>query len=405
MRRAKGVGLLLLGVLLAVAVAAPGPARAGKSPEGARHFTEGNDHYAAGRFEEAAAAFRRAYDVDRAPVLLYNAAKCLDRLGRFPAAVELMERYLAEEPDAPNRPAVEVELRLAEEKAGLVAARVTFESDPPGAELYLAAGAGPLGRTPLRAWLPYGEHVVTARLAGHLDQERRLAVGRGGPAAVRLVLVPAARAGRIELAGLPDGATVTLDGVEVGVTPGSAALSVRPGAHRVGASRDGVALLERDVTVGEGETVTLVAGVPPTGVPAEGGEPLVVAAPAADRDGFQVPWYGWTTIGLTVAGLGAGVACIVVAQDRHDQAADLAGRPGSDPDRVSALVDERDTLAAASYASFGVAGAAAIGTGLILWLSNTGSDGQGGGAGGPAVTLAPLQPRGGGGGLTVVGRF
>jgi tetratricopeptide (TPR) repeat protein len=80
--------------------------------EAKRHFLDGRAHYASREFAEAAEHFIEAYELTQAPELLYNLARCYERLGEEERAAEQYEMYLRMSPDAEDR--VEVEQRIAE---------------------------------------------------------------------------------------------------------------------------------------------------------------------------------------------------------------------------------------------------------------------------------------------------
>lgn len=70
-------------------------------------FEQGRAAYQDARYEEALDLFTRAYALSKRPQLLNNIAQAADRLRLDAQALNAYERYLAEVPDAENRPAVE----------------------------------------------------------------------------------------------------------------------------------------------------------------------------------------------------------------------------------------------------------------------------------------------------------
>src|SRR6478672_5408287 len=63
--------------------------------------------YKAGRFAEAADLLRKAYEMYRAPVLVYNLARVEESAGNDAQAADAYNRYLTLEPAAPDRRAIE----------------------------------------------------------------------------------------------------------------------------------------------------------------------------------------------------------------------------------------------------------------------------------------------------------
>lgn len=95
---------------------------AGSRAEAKAVFDRAQAQFERGRYRSALEGYRRAYALAPLPALLYDAAQCERKLRRYADAERDYRRFLAEEPDAPNRPLV---LGLIEEmhaKARLAAA-------------------------------------------------------------------------------------------------------------------------------------------------------------------------------------------------------------------------------------------------------------------------------------------
>ena len=71
-----------------------------------RRFDAGIALYDRGNYEQAISASKEARVAKPLPAFDYNIARCYDRLGRWPEALAAYERYLAEDPAAPDAPAV-----------------------------------------------------------------------------------------------------------------------------------------------------------------------------------------------------------------------------------------------------------------------------------------------------------
>lgn len=127
--------------------------------------------YAEGRYEDAVAAWQEAYALSARPLLLYDMANAMERLGRFQEAIDLLGRYRAYAP-ASERDTLERRIRSIELRA----------ATPPS--------AGPTPAAPRRIRpLPFvfggigvaGIAAGAAFGAGALDA-RREAAGHCGPA-------------------------------------------------------------------------------------------------------------------------------------------------------------------------------------------------------------------------------
>jgi tetratricopeptide (TPR) repeat protein len=91
-------------------------------------FRRSEELYREGRFEDAAALLDEAYRLDPAPTLLYNRARALESAGNLEGAAAAYRHYLATEPKARDRAAIErrvdnLDRQLAERRALEVLAR------------------------------------------------------------------------------------------------------------------------------------------------------------------------------------------------------------------------------------------------------------------------------------------
>jgi tetratricopeptide (TPR) repeat protein len=94
-----------------------GALTAAQKEEAKRSVADGRQAYGEGRFQEAADLFEQTYELTHAPELLYNLARCYERLGDNGRAADQYEMYLRMSPDAEDREEVEkkiAELRPAE---------------------------------------------------------------------------------------------------------------------------------------------------------------------------------------------------------------------------------------------------------------------------------------------------
>lgn len=104
-------------VAAAVSLAAT-PARAGDPPKVSAAprddaadramdlFEKARARYREGKFKDAADLLRQAYALHPEPVLLFNLGRALEDLGDLAGAADAYERYLASEPNAPDRGAI-----------------------------------------------------------------------------------------------------------------------------------------------------------------------------------------------------------------------------------------------------------------------------------------------------------
>ena len=111
----RWLALLFVGLVLAVSprvAHAEDPAmRAAK-----RHFERGEKLFALGKFDEALDEYQKAYDAKPIPDLLFNIGQCYRNLDDYDKAIFSFKKYLKEEPDAPNKDAVDKLIEELEDK-------------------------------------------------------------------------------------------------------------------------------------------------------------------------------------------------------------------------------------------------------------------------------------------------
>lgn len=149
-------------------------------------YGRGETHFAAGEYVEAEAAFWEAYGAVPNPIVLLGIAEVRERVGNIVGAIEVLSRYLAEQPEAIDRASVED--RIAELR--LRPAIFTVKSEPPGAEILVDNESTGLF-TPAEIEVTPGRHAVTVRAQGWLATSRTVEAVIGGREEVLLSLEPA----------------------------------------------------------------------------------------------------------------------------------------------------------------------------------------------------------------------
>jgi tetratricopeptide (TPR) repeat protein len=98
---------LLLFIVLAGSAAAD-------TREARKHYQRGTSRYDLADWQGAADEFKTAYELSRAPALLFNLAQCHRHLGQWEQAAHFYRTYLSFLPKAPNHAEAENYLREAE---------------------------------------------------------------------------------------------------------------------------------------------------------------------------------------------------------------------------------------------------------------------------------------------------
>jgi tetratricopeptide (TPR) repeat protein len=105
--------------------------------------------------------------------------------------------------------------------------------------------------------------------------------------------------GRLTIRCSVDGATVRIDGEEIGATPVTPELEVKPARHELVVSRDGYATWKSQVEITLGRSIALDVELKPM-------VKLVrVEAPVAARVPLYKRWWLWTVVGGTLVGVAA----------------------------------------------------------------------------------------------------
>jgi tetratricopeptide (TPR) repeat protein len=105
--------------LAALLLALAGPALADVTSEAREHFKKGQTHYALGEFDDAAKEFREAYRLRQEPAILFNIGQAYRQMQQYQQAYFHYRQYLAQKPDAPNRPEVDALVEQMRRKADL----------------------------------------------------------------------------------------------------------------------------------------------------------------------------------------------------------------------------------------------------------------------------------------------
>jgi tetratricopeptide (TPR) repeat protein len=126
--------------------AAPAPAQASPEKDGpatadkaraTELFNKSVDAYRQGDFKQAIALLDEAYALDPQPVLLYNRARAAEGMGDVDETIASYEKFLAQDPDAADRGAIEQRLvtlrRQRDERAALERERNERRDAPPPA--------------------------------------------------------------------------------------------------------------------------------------------------------------------------------------------------------------------------------------------------------------------------------
>jgi len=130
--------------------------------------------FQAKRYESAESAWLRAYALGRDPTLLVAVADTRQRRGDEPGAVAMLEQYLVQRPDAPDRVSIEARIATLLESPAVLIVR----SDDPGHAILLD-GVPVDEKTPAELEVEPGTHTVIVVGEGKQVGEKTVQVGYG----------------------------------------------------------------------------------------------------------------------------------------------------------------------------------------------------------------------------------
>ena len=155
------------------------PAHGQSMKKGAKVFFEkGATEYNLGHFTEAITQFEKAYEIDPAPILLFNIGQCHRQTGNKERALFFYRRYLEQNPKAENRN--DVENRMAELERSLKEEKDIQQRPPTNLAAPAKTEPGPVAEMPA----PQETTVPAAAAAGTAGASPAPAPGASAPASV-----------------------------------------------------------------------------------------------------------------------------------------------------------------------------------------------------------------------------
>lgn len=209
-----------------------------------------NEDFAGARTE-----FERAFELSQDARVLYNVAVCDKSRHKYASAMAALEKSLALGGDGLPKAYTE---RVRDTLATLApfVATIEIHVSEPDAKVYLddePVPAEKLGR-PIR--VDVGDHTISAKKAGYLDEPRKVRVTSGVSEKVVMSLEPQQkRADVVVVATKVQKARVLVDGVDLGPLPFSGVLEV--GKHAITVRAPGHASETRTVDVTYGKPLRL----------------------------------------------------------------------------------------------------------------------------------------------------
>jgi len=261
-------------------------------------FMEGQALFEQGLYAAAIEKFQAAHAIIEHEVNLFNIARSFERAGGARECINYFEQYLeffrkkhgSDPEDVRSVRAAIQGCRL------LLSPEVSVGSDPPGARIYIDDEEKLLGQTPYETTLAPGTYTLYLDLAGHVPFRETFEVRAGQPLKLFFKLERLRRVGTVAVTSNIRGATIFVDGRNIGLTPYTEPLVLEEGTRQITVQKDEYRSFSREVRVAVSEEYTVHSE-------------LFLRDPPMTWKGYL----GYTTLVLGAGGVGFGVFAMTQA--------------------------------------------------------------------------------------------
>jgi hypothetical protein len=213
--------------------------------------------YQNGQWDGARAAFNGAYEASKNPRVLFNVAVCEKNLGRYPRAIDVFKRELAEGKGVLT-PAEEADIKAQISGLEAFVAQLMVDVSEPGADIWIddtKVGTSPL---PGPVSVQLGERHVRASKPGFADARETIELKGGATGRITLKLAPSVKTSLVNISVVgPKSAVVKIDGKEVGPAPYKGQVEVSAQPHEFSAEAPDYVPATQSAVVRDGEPLNL----------------------------------------------------------------------------------------------------------------------------------------------------
>lgn len=266
----------------------------------ARQFKEtGDEAMRSLRYEDALDAYEHATQIEQHPSLLFNRARALQALQRYPEALDHFEAFRAQAPSELLQKAGKLDELILRLRMQITTLHV--RCNVRGATLLMRGHS--LGVTPFEHPIRVnaGTATVLVQAEGYLPHVSSVELKGGEEDTLELRLIPRAHNARVRIRTAVPGAMIYVDGERLGTAPAESTL--REGRHTLRVQHADYQTAETTIELRRGES-------------------RVVDVPLERRPGVLKKWWFWAGSGVLVAaGIGLTVAALT---ERQGQRGDIA---------------------------------------------------------------------------------
>ncbi len=228
------------------------------------------------RYAEALDGYQQAYGLSHDPRFLYNMGRALGALGRYPEAVDRLERFRLDAPPDLKAKVPNLEQIIADFKKHVSV--LSVRANVQGARVLVRDRS--IGETPLAdVKLNSGHAAIEISADEYETQKKEIDLPEGGSLDLVFDLVKAANVGVLVVRSTPPATIALVDGKGMGGTPLEASLA--PGSHQLLLSREGYHDLAASAIVERGRRKELDLTLEKT--------PSILTR-----------WWFWTIVGVAV---------------------------------------------------------------------------------------------------------
>lgn len=299
-------------------------------------YKEGDALFKKELYSAAIEAFKKAHAIVPHSANLYNIARSYEKLGDSDNCVSGYQAYVDfyKRQNNGQDPKDIVDVRASIAKCQLLQRpKVSIGSDPPGAKVYLEDKEHLLGQTPFETTLDPGRYKIVLELDLYVPAEETIEVRAGQPFDIRFRLEKFQRTGSIRVKSNVRGASIFIDGRNIGLTPYTDPITVDEGAHQVSLKKDEYTDFNREVKVAVNKKLEIV------------GELYLRDSPYTWKG-----YVGWISLALGAGGVAFGVVAGMKADDYFND------------------TDDFDTWSGYQKLGYGLGGGLmGAGLGLLIW--------------------------------------